>query len=149
MLKNYITRTFDLQKKGRKLLDVGSILSGITIGVSILQLATLLLCGSNLHLWWRAIIPWIPIFAWAYWRFFIRYLHPDAFVCEHCGRLKCPKARSPKYFGKTKVCSACERREESLNACLASVNKQVNLLKEVLDFTKKYPDTTDDPSSGK
>ena len=149
MLENYITQTFDLQKKGQKLLKVGFVLSGITVGVSIMQLAALLLCGSDLHLWWRSVIPWIPIFAWAYWRFFIRYLHPEAFVCEHCGRLKCLKARSPKYFGKTKVCSECEKREKSVNASLESVNKQLDLLKKDLAFVSKYPDATEDPSSEK
>jgi len=139
VLEDYIANAFRLKKKGRKLLGVGFALFGVLSGVLILQLATLLVCRSNLQLWWRAMIPWIPIFVWASWRFLIRYLHPEAFVCEHCGRLKCLKARSPKYFGKTKVCLECEKREVGFNERIGAMNRQLDIISEGLRLVTNFP----------
>jgi len=138
MLKHYIAGKFDLEKKGQKLIDAGFALFGVTIGVSILQMATLLACGSQLHLWWKAMLPWFPIFCWASWRYLLRYLHTEAFVCDHCGRLKCLKVKSEKYFGKTKVCLRCEKRSEGFRQSIDEVKRKADLLLRDVEFAVKH-----------
>ncbi len=129
ILENYIANIFRLENKGRKLLGVGFALSGTMAGVSILVLAGLLASGSSPHLWWKAMLPWTPIAIWASWRFLLRYLHPKAFVCERCGRLKCVKARSTQStIERTQVCLECERRSGAMHRQLRGIHMELDKL---------------------
>ena len=138
-LEEWIIRVFHLQKKGRKLLGVAFALIGGLVGVSLLQLATLFMCGLDPHLWFRAMIPWLLIFGWALWRFFIRYLFPSSFICDWCERLKCLKHQSEEFHGKAKVCRECAKRRREFNNLIGNVQKNLDLLLGDLDFLRKHP----------
>ena len=141
MLEDYIAQTLHLEKKGRKLLSVIFALSGVTLVVSILQVLTLLVCGLPVHFFWRATLPWLPIFGWALWRFFFRYLDQKAFVCDHCGRLKGPKKLSPSCVGRiARICLQCEQRHSKFVESIDNVSRELEILRQGMELVTRFPD---------
>ena len=138
-MKELISRKFRLQRKGRKLLEIGFALFGTGVGILLLQLVTLHICKLDLHLWWRAMLSWIPVFVWASWRFFLRYLDQKAFVCDRCERIKCHKHQSEKFFGKTKVCRECERRGREVSERIDKIKKELDTICQGINLVGKYP----------
>ncbi len=138
-LKEWITRTFRLQKKGRKLLEAGVALFGVTAGVSLLQMTALFTCGLGPQMWGRIMLPWLPVFGWALWRFFLRYLDSEAFVCDRCERLKCQKHQSEKFFGKAKICRECERRGREVSERIDKIQKELDAICQGINLVGKYP----------
>ena len=139
MLEDFLAKAFHLQAKGRKLLEVGFALFGATIGVLLLLLATLSAYKLNPYFWW---IPWFPVFCWASWRFFIRYLLlKGAFACSWCGRLKLREKQTFNESGRPlNVCAQCEERSGGLGESVQRAHKVLDLLREEVAFVKKHSD---------
>ena len=139
-LKEWIAGKFHLEKKGRKLLETGFALGGATLGVAFIQLiATLLTSEFSFRMWGWTMVPWLPVAAWAWWRFFLRYLGSKAFVCYHCGRLKVFRKLSQVLTYDRSICLQCACRNREVIERIGNLTKELDLLLGDVEFLKKHP----------